>query len=317
MLTKPHLKRNLFLTRDESHRLRRNSAQGSARILLLALASFFLGAAAAALWVSRTNPPPGSDAREVTINPRGDLSASTRSVLNGLTAPVELRFYSVLDPAQTPESLRAFAGRVDQLLAQYQREAKGKIMVTHSNSQAYANGKAAVTDGLKPFDEDRGEPSFLGIAVISRDQKTALAQLAPEWEPALEYDLTRAILATQKAAIGSGVTAVPTAPLGSAAMEQIKQIVPNLDSVSLADATRLVREASFKEFATAAAQFQTQLKEAQQRLKDAQNGGSEADRLAAMKNLQAVQADQADQLKKIAAKAQAQVEALKQLKAGQ
>lgn len=313
-MTNPSLKRNLFLIPSESpHRGHRQ--QGSARVVLLALTSFFLGAALAAFWVSHSGHAPAS-AREEAGDSRAGLSESTRNVLSALSSPVELRFYSVLEAGQTPDSLRAFAGRVDQLLAQYQRVANGKIMVTHSNSQAYTNVDAAIADGLKPFNEEKGEPALLGIAVINQNHKTALAQLAPEWEPALEYDLTRAILTVSKVVPKAGGTTPPGPPVSSGALEEIKQIVPNLESVSLADATRLVREASLKEFAAAAAQFQAQLNEAQQRLKDAQNGGSDSDRQAAMKNLQAVQADQANQLKKIAAKAQDQIEALKHLKPG-
>lgn len=314
-MTNPNLKRTLFLIPAESQHRRHHRQQGSARVVLLTLTSFFLGAALAAFWVSRTGHGPAFGNEEAGGSHAG-LSESTRNVLSTLSSPVELRFYSVLEAGQTSDSLRAFAGRVDQLLAQYQRVANSKITVTHSNSQAYTNVDAAIADGLKPFNEEKGEPALLGIAVINQNHKTALPQLAPEWEPALEYDLTRAILTVSKVVPSAGGTTPPGPPVNPVAVEEIKQIVPNFDSVSLTEATRLLREASLKEFAAAAAQFQAQLNEAQQRLKDAQNGGSDSDRQAAMKNLQAVQADQANQLKRIAAKAQAQIEAVRQLKPG-
>jgi hypothetical protein len=285
------------------------------RIILLVLASLLLGAAVGAYWAYR--PPLASPAgpEDKSLNQTGALSESSKAVLSRLASPVEIRFYSVLDPARSADSLRGFAGRVEQLLAVFQREANGKLTVTHSNSQAYANLKAAQGDGIKPFDEDKGEPSYLGIAVINKEQKTSLPQLSPEWEAALEYDIARAILSTINidAPVSASLAMAPK--VDSNSMEEIKRLIPNVESVSLTEATSILREASFKEFAAAANQFQTQLSEAQERLKAAQNGGSEADQQAAIKDLQHVQTEQAARLKEIAAKSQAQVDALKQLKA--
>src|ERR1017187_52057 len=41
------------------------------------------------------------------------LSASTRAVLQHLDTPVDIRFYSILDPVGVPASLVSYAGRVD------------------------------------------------------------------------------------------------------------------------------------------------------------------------------------------------------------
>ena len=288
------------------------------RIILSVCAFFLLGGALGAFWGSRVDrlgkgmphPEPGSESANA-------FSPTTKGLLASLSSPVEVRFYSVLDPATTSESLRAFAGRVDQLLARYQSEANGKIILTRSNSLAYVTATSAVADGITPFDEQKGEPSFLGIAISSKAQKTALAQLFPEWESALEADITRAIRTIASATLSS----TAAAPLGhtesnSAVVDDLRAMIPNLDSISLSEAIRIVREASLKEFAAAANRSQVQLKEAQQRLMEAQNGSSESEQQTAMKNLQQIQLDQTDQLKRIAAKAQAQIGTLKRLKAG-
>jgi hypothetical protein len=295
-------------------RLLKPVERAEVRIILLIVASLLLGAAIGAYWAYHPHSTPGPE--EKSLNETGALSESSKAVLSRLTSPVEIRFYSVLDPARSPDSLRAFAGRVEQLLAAFQREANGKLSITHSNSQSYANMNAAQRDGIKPFDEEKGEPSYLGIAVINKDQKTSLPQLSPEWEPALEYDIARAVLGTLNtaAAVSAPLAAPPKAD--SSSMQEIKRLIPNIESVSLADATRILREASVTEFAAAANQFQTQLSQAQDRIKAAQNGGSEADQQSAIKDLQQVQAKQAARLKEIAAKSQAQIEALKQLKSG-
>jgi len=311
-----HTPKKPFLTPSQPARTGTKLERAEVRIILLVLASLLLGAAVGAYWVYRPHPASPSGPEEKSLSENAALSESSKAVLSRLASPVEIRFYSVLDPARSPDSLRAFAGRVEQLLAVFQREANGKLSITHSNSQSYANMNAAQRDGIKPFDEEKGEPSYLGIAVINKDQKASLSQLSPEWEAALEYDIARAILSTinDKASVKASLAMTPKVDPSS--VEEIKRLIPNAESVSLAEATRILREASFKEFAAAANQFQTQLSQAQDRLKTAQNGGSEADQQSAIKDLQQVQAEQSARLKEIAAKAQAQIEALKQLKSG-
>jgi hypothetical protein len=95
----------------------------------------------------------------------------------------------------------------------------------------------------------------------------------------------------------------------------VKTLVPNLAAVSLEEGKRILQEAALKDFTAAAKELQKQLKEAEQRLAQAQQGATEADRQAARAHLQQVQAEQTEKLKEIAARSQAQVEALEQLKA--
>ena len=314
--TKPGTQQSSFLHTGRPPRNRRESELGEVRIILVVVAAFLLGNAAGAFWVYRSAGPKTSVTQNQSMTPAMGLSEGSKTVLSRIASPVQIRFYSVLDPANTDEPERAFAKRVDAMLMAFQREANGKLTVTRSNSQSYGNMKAAVDDGIKPFHEDKGEPSFLGIAVINKDQKASLAQLSEEWEPALEYDIARTILNTLNVAAAVSAPATSSPRISSNLVQQIKRSIPNLDSISLGEATRMLREASLTEFAAAANQFQTQLSQAQERLKGAQNGGSEAEQQAAMKDLQQIQAAQAARLKEIAAQAQLQIETLKQLKSG-
>jgi hypothetical protein len=61
--------------------------------------------------------------------------------------------------------------------------------------------------------------------------------------------------------------------------------------------------------------MEKQIQTAQQQLADAQNSRPEAEQQAAMKHLQQVQLDQAEKLKAIAARLQAQISAFQQMKA--
>lgn len=266
---------------------------------------FSLGLATSALWSHRATK------RETAADQEPQLSDTTKVVLDHLERPVEVRFYSLLDPS-APASLGAFSGRVDQLLSAYQRQANGKILVTRRNAQANTSATTALADGIKGFNLDKGEGCFLGVALLCNGKKETLAQLSPEWEPALESDLSRAIGRLTEAPQAAATMPAPEA----AVTEEVKRMFPNIASVSLEEGTRTLRETALKEFTAAVSEMQAQMMEAQGRLQRAQNNGSTAEQESAMKQLQEVQAGQAEKLKQVAARSQAQLAAFQQLKAG-
>ena len=103
-------------------------------------------------------------------------------------------------------------------------------------------------------------------------------------------------------------------PVDSAAIEEVKQAIPNFASVSLADGTQILREAALKQFAAAAKERDIQFKKAQEQLVQAENGQSVAEQQAAMKHLQQTQTEQTEKLQQIAGQLQIQIAALQQLK---
>ena len=107
-----------------------------------------------------------------------------------------------------------------------------------------------------------------------------------------------------------------SAPSDAATIEEVKRAVPDLASVSVEEGTRILREAALKDFAAAANEMELRQKEAQQRVTGAQ-GKSEAEQQTARKNLQQVQLEQAEKLKQVAARLQARIIALQQLKNSQ
>jgi ABC-type uncharacterized transport system involved in gliding motility auxiliary subunit len=243
----------------------------------------------------------------------GALSDGTLAVLKRIDSPVEIRFYSLLDPASTSESLRAFTGRVEQLLSLYQQAAHGQIKVTRYTSLADSS-QAAAADGLNPFNLDKGEACYLGVAVVQAGQKESLARLSPDWEPALESDLSRALTRV----IDASAPARPAAAarVDAATLDEVKRTFPNLESVSVKEGTQKLRDAAVNDMKAALAELDAQVKDAEQRLTQAQTGTSDAEKQAAIKNLQQIQAAQTEKLKQIAARSAAQIEALKQLKSG-
>ncbi len=287
--------------------------QGNARTTSLMLGCVLVGVALSAIWFYRTSHQgtgvtPGPSERTETPG----LSEGTRAVLRRLDAPIELRFYSLLDAPRVPESLKAFAERVEKMLLLYQEEAAGKIQLSRRTTLAGSNQDAS-TDGVRPINLGGGEECFLGIAVVQGTHKESLPQLSPDWEPALQSDLSRAISRLLDA-VAPAKRAGIHPPVDSALFEEVKRLFPNLDSVTLVQGTEKLRDFAVKEMQTALAETDAQIKDAERRLTQAQGGGSEAEKQAALKELQQAQASQAEKLKQIAAHSAAQVEALKKLK---
>ena len=284
-------------------------------MLLALLVGVGVGLAAGALWTHRSGNSHIVTSAPAAAGETPGLSEGTKAILKRLQAPAQLKLYSTIDPANAPEDLKLFARRLDQLLSLYQQESNGKIAVTRLTSLAYTNTSAAVSDGIKPFTLNNDTECVIGLAVLYKGHRESVAQLVPEWEAAMEIDISRAIQNAINSAPASGMAAIPP-QLAAAVTEDLKQLIPKIDSVSLADGTRILREAALKEFAEAAKSSQAQLKEAQQQLSQAQNGGTEADQQAAMKHLQEVQAAQSEQLRQIASKSRIQIETLRALKSG-
>ena len=203
-----------------------------------------------------------------------------------------------------------FPDRVDQLLAEFQQIAGGKISVTRHDSLSDAD--AAAADGIKPFNLDKGNACFLGLTVVCGGRKESLPQIQPEWEPALEFDLARAILQVTATPATSVVKA--SAPASPEITNEIVRLIPDVKGTSLEDGIGILRAATVNKFGEAGAEMEKQIHAAQQQVADAQNGQSEAEQQAAMKHLQQVQLDQAEKLKAIAAQLQAEISAFEQMK---
>jgi hypothetical protein len=295
-------------------RKRRRGEQAGSRTIILLLV-LLLGLAACGLWFyTSTRRGAAGAGVDTGGTPASLLSDSTKAVLDRLNSPLEIRFYALLDPGTVPGSLTAFADRIGQLLAGYQQEAGGKIKVTNFNAQSNPNAKAATADGITVFNLDKGEACYLGVTLVLNGRKETLPHLSPEWEQALEADVTRAIIRLLDGALP---TTVPTAvsQINTAAVQEVRSLITDLAAVSVQQGKEILRDAALKDFTAAARKMQKQVKEAEQRLTQARNGGTDAEQQAAMKYLQQVQAEQTEKLKEIAARSKAQIDTFQQLKA--
>jgi hypothetical protein len=243
------------------------------------------------------------------------LSERTRLVLQNLDAPIEIRFYSLLDPKTVSESLQKFSLRVEQLVSRYEQEGAGKITVVRNHNAADpATGRSASADGLRAFNINLGDACFLGIAVVREDFKEALPQLSPDWEEALEADLSRVIARVADARKPSQTAMPADAKTEAAVLEEVKRKIPNFNEMSFEDGRKILRETALEEFKSVAQETESQLQRAQQRLSNFQSGGSDAEQRNAMNELLQIQNARSEKLKEIAARSQAQVQALERLK---
>jgi hypothetical protein len=237
------------------------------------------------------------------------LSDATKAILTGMSGRIAVDYYSVLDLPEVTPATRAFAERVNDLLAEYERVAAGKLKV--ARHQLRADAPKASQKGLRPFGEFR-DAGYLGIVLARNGKQEVLPRLGPEWEQALEPDLTRAI----QRLLESPATAPPTdeAAAGDELLAKAKASVPNLETASLEEGKRLLREMALAEFKAATQEGQARVKEAQERVLQAQTSGSEDARQEALNNLQRVQAAQTERLTDIAARSDARIAAFERLK---
>lgn len=257
---------------------------------------------------SRSTPP--SQLTTTQPGATSGLSAATLAVLQRLNAPVEIRFYSVLNESQAAAPRRALAERIAGLLAEYEQAGGGRITVKRIDSAG--GGSAAAADGLEPLRLGR-DMNYLGLTVACQGQKAVLSSLAPEWEPALEFDLSRAIARVAGGVPVAGEMVVNPPAVENVSTEELLAAVPEVESLPLSEATQQVQAAGLEEFKTAAAEIQAQLAEAQQQLARAQQAGPAAEQ-AAREKLRQLQVEQNGRLSGISRRMQGRLAALQQLK---
>lgn len=134
------------------------------------------------------------------------LSDGTRAVLGRLEAPVKVRLYFSQGDSSAPLPMKAYGRRVEDMLAEFKQAGHGKILIEKLDPEPDSEAEdSAALEGIEAQVTPAGDKFYLGLSVSYADQKVALPTLAPDREPLLEYDLTRAIAratATAKPVVG-------------------------------------------------------------------------------------------------------------------
>ena len=302
-------------------RLRFNCNGGNraaSRLRLLAILALGLGLAGGGVWYYRVTTSRMPSSAEATA-PGGTLSETTIKILAGLQSPIELRLFAPADVSTLPPALGGFVTRVERMLTEYERVAVGNLRMIQADPRADAAAKAAAgVAGVVPFRSENGEVVYLGLAVENGARVEVVAPLAPEWEAALESDVSRAIVRAT-AARGTAMQSVSQtpsqpAPIDPALSEELLRTFPDLATRSFAELAQVLRERALTEFKSAALEMQAKVTATQQALADAQGNNSEAAQQAALQTLQQLQAGQSEKLKEVTARLQERIAVLERLK---
>jgi len=272
---------------------------------VLACIAFALGIALTGLWFQHHHP--GSQ--------NAGLSDPTRNLLGQLAGPVTIHYYALLPASSADEPLQSFAGRVTQLLDAMQTAGGGKIRLSSFSAVAETNAAAARADGLQPFNLDKGDACFLGLIITSGKNSEAFARLQVEWEPALEFDLARAIQRVAAAA-APAKPATEVARPSPEIIASINRLIPDVNAVSAEQADQIFQTEFLKQCGEAGTEMETKIKAAQQQAVQAQSSGSQAEQEAAQKNLLQMQLTRAEKFKDMAAQMQIQQAVFRRMKTG-
>jgi len=121
------------------------------------------------------------------------LSAGTKKVLKGLSAPVKVKLYISSGEAM-PVPLRSFARRVQSMVDEFRSVAGPDLVIEKYDPRPDSEEEdAAQLDGIEPQQLASGEQFYLGASVSRLDRKESIPVLTPARERLLEYDLIRAV----------------------------------------------------------------------------------------------------------------------------
>ena len=155
----------------------------------------------------------GHKAIDLTEDKVHSLSSGTESILEELAAPVVIRYYATRSTDYMPEDLKLHMRRVDDLLAEYESLAGGKLKIENLDPEPDTDEEdAANLDGIAG-QSINSENLYFGLAVSCLDRTAKIPFLDPRDETMLEYQISRAIAevsATRKPVVGF-MSALPIA----------------------------------------------------------------------------------------------------------
>src|SRR4051812_17080292 len=128
------------------------------------------------------------------------LSPGTKAILGKIEEPVTIDLFFSKDAANLPIAYKNYAARVQEMLRQYVRAARGKLVLNVINPQPDTpEEEKASAAGLEQQEPQQGgEPFFFGLVVTQADQQKTIPNLTPQREQFLEYDLSKLIHSVQQ-----------------------------------------------------------------------------------------------------------------------
>jgi len=131
---------------------------------------------------------------DLTDNKIFTLSKASEHILCRLTQPIVIRFYFSRSNKQVPVRLKNFADRVEDLLTEFQRGGKSKIIIEKYDPEPFSDAEdSAILDGVTAQGINTGENIYMGIAISSGEKTETLSFISPGIEKLLEYKIISAI----------------------------------------------------------------------------------------------------------------------------
>jgi len=127
------------------------------------------------------------------------LSPGTKSLLGKIEEPLTLDLYFSKSAAGLPINFKNYESRVEEMLRQYSRAARGKITVNVIDPKPDTpEEERATAAGLEPQPLPSGDQVQFGLVATQADQQKVIEALNPQREQFLEYDLSQLIYSVQQ-----------------------------------------------------------------------------------------------------------------------
>ena len=138
---------------------------------------------------------------DLTENRLYTLSQGTRNILNDIDEPINLYFFFSDEASRNIPSLRTYAGRVQELLEEFELRSNGNLRLHIIDPQPFSEDEDRASQfGLQALPVGSGgESVYLGLAgTNSVDGVEVIAFFQPDKEKFLEYDLSKLIYSLAK-----------------------------------------------------------------------------------------------------------------------
>lgn len=127
------------------------------------------------------------------------LSPGTHSLLSKIEEPITLDFYFSSGASGLPISFKNYGTRVEEMLRQYARASRGRLLLNVISPEPDTpEEEAATRAGLQPqLIPSTGEQIYFGLSATQADLQETIGAFTPSREQFLEYDLSQLIYTVQ------------------------------------------------------------------------------------------------------------------------
>jgi ABC-type uncharacterized transport system involved in gliding motility auxiliary subunit len=127
------------------------------------------------------------------------LSPGTRTLLRKISEPVVLDFYFSRSARTLPVALKNYGDRVEEMLRQYVRAGRGRIVLNLIDPKPDTpEEEKATAAGLSPQVWPASNQAFyFGLVAIQADQQKVIPAFTADREQLLEYDLSQLLYQVQ------------------------------------------------------------------------------------------------------------------------